>query len=130
MAQQPQNQLKMESHVNLNQKWKSIFLAVTFCLASLASFASHPSLSAAADAAAIYAAKCAKCHGSNGTGVEKYKKKGVKDFTDANWQKTRGDAQFTASIKNGKGEVMPAWKEKLTDGEIKALVVLVRSFKK
>jgi cbb3-type cytochrome c oxidase subunit III len=84
----------------------------------------------AADAAAIYAAKCAKCHGSDGSGVEKYKKKGQKAFTDTAWQKTRSDAQLTASITNGKGEAMAAWKSKLTTEEIKALVAYVRSLKK
>ncbi len=70
------------------------------------------------------------CHGSDGAGAETYKKKGVKDFTDAKWQKSRSDAQFTAAINNGKGEVMPAWKAKLSAEEIKALVGLVRAFKK
>lgn len=82
------------------------------------------------DAASIYAAKCAKCHGNNGEGTEKYKKKGVKDFTNASWQKSRSDAQFTASINNGKGDVMPSWKGKLSAEEVKSLVGYVRSFAK
>ncbi len=109
---------------------KTLFLTTALALASLILPAALPTVSAAPDAAAIYAAKCAKCHGSDGSGVEKYKKKGVKDFTDAQWQKTRSDAQFTASINNGKGEVMPAWKAKLSAEEIKALVGFVRAFKR
>ncbi|HEX4947260.1 MAG TPA: c-type cytochrome [Blastocatellia bacterium] len=116
--------------MNLNHLWKPIFLAAALGIASFASFNSHALTTTVADAAAIYAAKCAKCHGSNGAGVEKYKKQGVKDFTDGKWQKSRSDAQFTASIKNGKGEVMPAWKAKLSEEEIKALVAFVRAFKK
>ena len=85
---------------------------------------------AAVDAAAIYSAKCAKCHGSDGSGVEKYKKKGQKAFTDAAWQKSRSEGQLNASITNGKGEAMAAWKGKLTAEEIKALVAYVRSLKK
>lgn len=84
----------------------------------------------AADAASIFSAKCAKCHGEDGRGVEKYKKKGVKDFTDAKWQKARSDAQLTGSIANGKGETMPAWKTKLSADEIKGLVAHIRAFKK
>ena len=60
---------------------------------------------AAADAAAIYSAKCAKCHGSDGSGVEKYKKKGQKAFTDAAWQKSRSDAQLNTSITDRKSVV-------------------------
>ncbi len=113
-----------------NQRLKTLFLAGAVALATIALTTTLPAVAAAPDAAAIYTAKCAKCHGSDGSGVEKYKKKGVKDFTDAKWQKSRSDAQFTASISNGKGEVMPAWKAKLSAAEIKALVGFVRAFKR
>ena len=109
---------------------QTLFLIGALAIASLTIPAALPTVSTAPDAAAIYSAKCAKCHGSDGTGVEKYKKKGVKDFTDAKWQKSRSDAQFTASVNNGKGEVMPAWKAKLSAEEIKALVGFVRAFKR
>ncbi len=85
---------------------------------------------AAADAASIFAAKCAKCHGQDGAGVEKYLKKGMKSFRENGWQKSRSDAQLTASINNGKGEAMQPWKGKLSADEIKSLVGLVRSFGK
>lgn len=113
-----------------HQSLKVLFVTAVFGLGSLLLTSPPNSVSAAPDAAAIYAAKCAKCHGSDGAGVEKYKKKGVKDFTDAKWQKSRSDAQFTASINKGKGEVMPAWSAKLSAEEIKALVGFVRSFAK
>lgn len=107
------------------------FFAITVLLTFIsASMAMPVSPVPAADAAAIYSAKCAKCHGSDGSGVEKYKKKGQKAFTDAAWQKTRSDGQLSASITNGKGEAMAAWKGKLTPEEIKALVAYVRSLKK
>ena len=116
--------------MNVNRTWKSVFAAAALSTASFAPLSSRPVVPTEPEAKAIYVAKCAKCHGSDGTGVEKYKKKGVKDFTDANWQKTRSNAQLTAAVKDGKGEVMPSWKAKLSDAEIKALVALVRSFKK
>jgi cytochrome c oxidase cbb3-type subunit 3 len=101
--------------------------ALSSAALSTAAFTAAP---VAPNAAAIYSAKCAKCHGPDGRGVEKYKKKGVKDFTDAKWQKTRSDAQLSKSIANGKGDVMPAWSAKLSAEEIKALVALVRSWAK
>jgi mono/diheme cytochrome c family protein len=107
-----------------------IFFTLTILLAMISVSIAKPVAPPAVDAAAIYSAKCAKCHGSDGSGVEKYKKKGQKSFTDSAWQKTRSDAQLTASINNGKGEAMAAWKGKLTAEEIKALVAYVRSLKK
>ena len=92
--------------------------------------ASNYAIAVAPDAAAIFKAKCARCHGEDGKGTEKYKKHGQKDFTDANWQKTRTDAQLIESVTNGKGDFMPAWKEQLTPEEIKALVAHVRAFGK
>ena len=110
---------------------KALLLASTLTFAVVIAL-QHASTAVplAFDAAATYTAKCVKCHGADGRGAEKYKKKGVKDFTDAKWQKSRSDAQLTASINNGKGEVMPSWKAKLSADEIKALVALVRSLGK
>lgn len=113
--------------------YRKFKFTIFVCVLALFTFAltkTAPNVHAAFDAASIYAAKCAKCHGNDGSGTEKYKKKGVKDFTNASWQKSRSDAQFTASINNGKGDVMPGWKAKLTAEEVKALVGYVRSFAK
>jgi mono/diheme cytochrome c family protein len=82
------------------------------------------------DGAALFAARCAKCHGPDGRGTPKYLKKGQKDFTDVKWQKSRTDAQLTKAIADGKGDFMPAWKEKLSVEEIKALVDQIRAFGK
>lgn len=116
--------------MTLTPKAKAFFLAALLALAVV--FALQPTSNAvplAFDAAATFTAKCVKCHGADGRGAEKYKKKGVKDFTDAKWQKSRTDAQLIASINNGKGDVMPGWKAKLSAEEIKALVAHVRAFK-
>jgi mono/diheme cytochrome c family protein len=78
------------------------------------------------DAAALFGAqRCAGCHGADGKG----KMKGAPDFTDAAWQKKETDAEFAAQIKNGK-KPMPAYGDKLSEDEIKALVSYVRSFAK
>ncbi|MGH9802097.1 MAG: c-type cytochrome [Blastocatellia bacterium] len=82
------------------------------------------------DGAKIYAEKCVKCHLADGKGAEKFRKKGIEDFSDAKWQKAHTDAKITAAINKGKGDLMPAWKGKLKPEEIKALVKHIRSLKK
>lgn len=83
-----------------------------------------------ADGAAIYQAKCSTCHGKDGRGIPNWRAKGQPDFTDAGWQKARSDAQIAETTKNGKGKFMPAFKAKLTDEEIAAVVARVRAFGK
>jgi cbb3-type cytochrome c oxidase subunit III len=76
---------------------------------------------------AVYAAqKCGACHGADGKG----KAKNSPDFTDAAWQKKTSDAHMITQIKNGKDPVMPPYKDKLNDAEIKAVVAYIRSFAK
>ena len=81
----------------------------------------------AADAAANWNQLCASCHGKDGSGnTAMGKKLGVKDYS-----KDQGfsDAEATNVIKNGKGK-MKAYKDKLSDADVKALVAYVRSLKK
>jgi mono/diheme cytochrome c family protein len=80
-----------------------------------------------ADAAALWAQNCASCHGKDGSGgTAMGKKLGVKDYT-----KDQGfsDAEAANAITNGKGK-MKAYKGKLSDADVKALVSYVRSLKK
>jgi cbb3-type cytochrome c oxidase subunit III len=84
----------------------------------------------AADGAALYGAKCSTCHGKDGSGIPNWRSKGQPDFTDAKWQKSRTDAQIADVTKNGKGKFMPAFKAKLSDEEITAVVAKIRSFAK
>ena len=81
----------------------------------------------AADAAANWAQHCASCHGKDGSGNTMMGKKlGVKDYTK---QQSFSDAEAANVIKNGKGK-MKAYKDKLSDADVKALVAYVRSLKK
>jgi mono/diheme cytochrome c family protein len=80
-----------------------------------------------ADAAALWAQNCASCHGKDGSGSTAMGKKlGVKDYTK---EQGFSDAEATNVINNGKGK-MKAYKGKLSDADVKALVAYVRSLKK
>lgn len=90
----------------------------------------------ATGAAENWKANCAACHGADGAGHTKAgRMAGVKDMTDAAYQKTFTDEQAMAQIKNGfkdaKGkQKMKAFGDKLNDEEIKALVAYVRGLSK
>jgi cytochrome c oxidase cbb3-type subunit 3 len=107
---------------------KSIF--ATVCLLFV------PVAVQAAAAAENWAHNCAACHGADGKGGTKAGRMvGVKDMSDAAYQKTFTDAQAAAQIKNGlktdQGKTkMKAFGDKFSDVEIKALVAYVRSLGK
>jgi cytochrome c6 len=99
---------------------RKIFVFATIIIASAG-------ISVAADAAANWNQLCVSCHGKDGSGTTAMGKKlGVK-----NYSKDQGfsDAEATNVIKNGKGK-MKAYKDKLSDADVKALVAYVRSLKK
>jgi cbb3-type cytochrome c oxidase subunit III len=85
---------------------------------------------AAADGAALFGSKCVLCHGKNGAGLPNWKSKGQPDLTTAEWQRSHTDAQISEVIKNGKGKSMPAFKAKMSDDEVNAVVAHVRSLAK
>lgn len=83
-----------------------------------------------ADGASLFGGKCALCHERDGSGKANWKAKGQPDLRDPNWQKEHSDAQIAEVIRNGKEKYMPAFKGKLSDEDISALVAYVRSLKK
>jgi cytochrome c6 len=96
----------------------SVILAVMFA-SSGATFA--------ADAGVLWGQHCASCHGKDGSGnTAMGKKLGLKDYTK---DQAFSDAEAANVIKNGKGK-MKAYKGKLSDADVKALVAYVRSLKK
>jgi cytochrome c6 len=100
-------------------KIKSLVLVATLALANSA---------LAADGAATFKAKCAMCHGADGsasTGMGK--SMGLKPLGSAEVQKM-SDADMTALVTNGKGK-MPAFKGKLSDDEVSAVVKYVKTLK-
>jgi len=84
---------------------------------------------AAADATANWANNCAFCHGNDGSGNTAVGRRiGVVNLTDSKAQANFTDKEAINAIKEGKGK-MKAFKDKLSDEEIKALVAHVRAFK-
>ena len=89
----------------------------------------------AADANQNWDNQCAQCHGKDGRGDTKMGQKlQAMDLTDAKKQAAFSDAQAAKAIKEGIKEggktKMKAFGDKLSDGEIKALVAYVRALKK
>jgi len=79
------------------------------------------------DAERIFATQCAKCHAPDGRGVPEQKAKlGVRDLTDAGWQRTLTDLQIADSIRRGKKN-MPAWGRVLDDEQVEGMVRKVRA---
>jgi cytochrome c6 len=130
------NKPKEEGDNNMNKGMKfkgsvllSVIIVSSYVLATGAPTRNNVSLSMA-DGNAVYAAKCAICHAKDGRGLPNWRKKGQPDFTDANWQKSQTDAKIAEGTKNGKGKFMPAFKAKLSDEEIAAVVARIRAFGK
>lgn len=66
---------------------------------------------------------CAGCHGPDGRG----KITGAPNFTTTAWQSAQKDEVIAKSIKNGKGDRMPAFKAgQGTDEEIELLIYYIR----
>ena len=121
------------TNTNVNRN-SSTPVAATPANANAASTNSNTAGSATTiDAVALFnndtAPKCASCHQADGKGVAAMKKsmKDLPDFTNAAWQAKATDAEMIETIKNGH-KPMPAYKDKLTDDQIKALVAYVRKF--
>lgn len=88
-----------------------------------------PRPAAAATAAETYKAKCAMCHGENGKGETTMgKSMKLRDLGSADVQKL-SDGDLQKIIADGKGK-MPAYKGKISDADIDALVKHIRTFKK
>jgi len=69
-----------------------------------------------ADGAATFTAKCKMCHGAAGE----------KNFTDV---ASKSEADLVKITTDGKGK-MPAYKGKLSDDDIKAVVAYIKTLKK
>jgi mono/diheme cytochrome c family protein len=83
-----------------------------------------------ADAKGDFKSKCAKCHGDDGRARNmRGKHEHARDLTDAKWQDDVTDERLFNSISNGRSK-MPAFKHKLGEDQINALVTYVRGLKR
>jgi len=88
----------------------------------------------AASGQEIWADQCAQCHGADGKAQTPMgKRRQIKNFADAKVQADMTDDAMFKAIKDGKksgagGTLMPP-AEKVTDDDIKALMLVVRGFK-
>jgi len=78
--------------------------------------------------AGVYKAKCVTCHGQDGSGTPVGKSLQVADLRSPEVQK-KSDAELTVAVSEGKGN-MPAFKGNITDDEIHAVVMYVRTLSK
>jgi mono/diheme cytochrome c family protein len=71
---------------------------------------------------------CVRCHGTDGRGGNARAQVAVPDFTSAAWQGSRTDAQLTASILTGRGDVMPGFTGRVSAARARELVAFIRTF--
>jgi mono/diheme cytochrome c family protein len=71
---------------------------------------------------------CVKCHGADGTAKElRSRSLAIPNFTDPAWHGKRSDQQCAASILDGKGTRMPAFRGIISDKDAQDLVACVRA---
>jgi len=75
----------------------------------------------------LYKSKCQGCHGPDGKASVIGKKLGARDFQDPDVAKM-SEAELVTITTDGKNK-MPAYKGKLTDDQIKALVKYIKEMK-
>ncbi len=85
----------------------------------------QPADEAAAERAApIFAQQCASCHGADGRGDQA---QGAPNLTDHIWLYGGDKMTIQETLYEGRGGVMPAWSDRLSEEQIAALAVYVHS---
>lgn len=113
---------------------KRVPLALTVVGAAVLSlfivFGAAKTNEAAADARTIFNRQCVSCHGRDGRGrTRKGRQTHARDMTDASWQDDVSDERLFNSISNGRGK-MPAFRKKISENDIDALVAHVRRMRR
>jgi mono/diheme cytochrome c family protein/uncharacterized membrane protein len=77
----------------------------------------------------LFRQHCVRCHGVDGTAERaRARLPRIPDFTDAGWQHRRTDARLLASILDGKGATMPAFRGKIDEDGARDILTQVRVF--
>ncbi len=76
------------------------------------------------EAAELFADNCAACHGEQGEGMPEI---GAPNIADAIWLYGGDAAAITETITNARFGVMPAWGERLSDADVRAVSIYVHS---
>jgi mono/diheme cytochrome c family protein len=88
-----------------------------------------PTSPAAGAARVVYQRFCASCHGPDGRSAPiRPSVPSAPDFTLPGWHAERAPARLKISILEGRGSRMPSFQGKIADGQVEALVGLLRSF--
>jgi cytochrome c551 len=104
---------------------KSRFVLVAAVLILLTAY---PVVAAAAGGAELYKSKCAMCHGADGSGqTPTGKSMKLRDLRSDEVQK-QTDVELTKIISGGKGK-MPPFGQKLSNADVGALIVHIRTLK-
>jgi len=114
------------------RKFLQVFLAIGCASAVLFPIfdATTSEAMSAADATTIYSRECVSCHGRDGRGrTRKGRQTHARDMTRAEWQDDVSDERLFNSISNGRGK-MPAFRKKISENDIEALVAHVRRMRR
>jgi mono/diheme cytochrome c family protein len=106
--------------------WLAAALAAGLGL-SLRAASAHEAAAVAPDADLLYRRYCARCHGSDFKGSEwRATNADMPDFTSATWHVVRSDARLLVSIRDGRGQGMPPFGQKLSEAQQRSLVARLR----
>lgn len=82
-----------------------------------------------ATAKMLYKMYCMKCHDTDGTGkAARPQLPEIPDFTNGGWQDKRSNAQLRVAILEGRGKVMPSFRDRISDQQAADLVSLIRVY--
>lgn len=86
----------------------------------------EPEVETAGPGRALYERDCAMCHGIDGAASRIGR--GAVDLNDPDWQQRTSVDQIERVISEGRGQ-MPAWKNRFSEEEIRAVAAYVKSLK-
>jgi mono/diheme cytochrome c family protein len=80
-------------------------------------------------ATTLFREYCLSCHGVDGKGnVIRAAMPPIPNFTSAAWQGSKSDPELNVSVLEGKGTLMPSFRGKVSNTQVRDLIAYVRSF--